>query len=224
MVQGNGKQAQEDPGAQAAPATVLLVHGLWTNRAVMLYLAHALAARGFATRACGYFSALQAFEHNAARVARAIAATAGACIHLVAHSLGGLVALRALARRPDPRVRRIVLLGAPVADCFAGRELARARWSAPLLGASRALWLDLPRLDVPPGVEAGAIAGTRALGLGRLVLRLPGPSDGVVLVEETRHPRLADHLVLPVAHSQMLASPSVVGQVAAFLATGRFAQ
>jgi len=211
-------------GAQRAPASVLLVHGLWTNRAVMLYLAHALDSRGFVTRACGYFSALQEFEHNAARVARAIAATAGSRIHLVAHSLGGLVALRALARRPDPRVKRIVLLGAPVADCFAGRELARSRWSAPLLGASRSLWLDLPRLDVPPGVEAGAIAGTRALGLGRLVLRLPGPSDGVVLVEETRHPRLADHLALPVAHSQMLASPTVVGQVAAFLATGRFAR
>lgn len=201
---------------------MLLVHGLWTNRAVMLYLARALGARGFPSRTQGYFSALHEFEHNAAQVARALAAMPGERIHVVAHSLGGLVVLRALARRPDARVKRVVLLGAPVADCFAGRELARTRWVAPLLGCTRALWLDLPRLDVPAGVEAGAIAGTRPLGLGRLVLRLPGPSDGVVLLEETRHPRLADHLALPVAHSQMLVSPAVADQVAAFLRTGEF--
>jgi hypothetical protein len=44
-----------------------------------------------------------------------------------------------------------------------------------------------------------------------------------VLVEETRHPRLADHLVMPVAHSEMLVSRAVATQVAAFLGTGRFA-
>lgn len=224
MEQASCIRESDGAEARAVRATVLLVHGLWTNRAVMLYLAHALGARGFASRVHGYASTLEAFEHNAARVARAIAATASERIHLVGHSLGGLVLLRALARRPDQRVKRVVLLGAPVADCFAGRELARNRWTAPLLGTTRALWLDLPRLDVPPGVEAGAIAGTRPVGLGRLVLRLPGPSDGAVMVEETRHPRLADHLVLPVAHSQMLVSPAVADQVAAFLRTGRFAR
>jgi pimeloyl-ACP methyl ester carboxylesterase len=209
--------------AQAADA-VLLVHGLWMNRAAMLYLSRSLAERGYAPRAVGYFSTLDEFEHSAARFARAVAESAGERIHVVAHSLGGLVALRALVRRPDPRVRRIVLLGAPVVDCAAGRQLARTRWGAPLLGRSKSLWLDLPRLDVPPGVEAGAIAGTRRLGLGSLVLRLPGQSDGVVMVEETRHPRLADHVVMPVAHSEMLVSRAVAAQVAAFLAHGRFAR
>jgi hypothetical protein len=97
------------------------------------------------------------------------------------------------------------------------------RFLAPLLGTTRALWTDMPQLDIPPGVEAGAIAGTRRLGLGSLVLRLPGPGDGVVLVEETRHPRLADHLEMPVAHSEMLVSRAVAAQVARFLQSGRFA-
>jgi pimeloyl-ACP methyl ester carboxylesterase len=211
-------------GNVRAADAVLLVHGLWMSRAAMLYLSRTLAERGYASHAVGYFSTLDEFEHNAARFTRAVAETAGERIHVVAHSLGGLVALRALARRPDPRVRRIVLLGAPVADCCAGRQLARTRWGAPLLGKSKSLWLDLPRLDVPPGVEVGAIAGTRRLGLGSLVLRLPGQSDGVVMVEETRHARLADHLVMPVAHSEMLFSRAVAAQVAAFLANGRFAR
>jgi len=209
--------------AHPLPDPVLLVHGLWTNRAIMLYLARALAGQGFAPRAIGYFSALDDFEHNAARVARAIAECPGERLHVVGHSLGGLVALRALARRPDPRVRRLVMLGSPIADCLGGRRMARMRFLAPLLGTTRTLWSDMPPLDIPPGVEAGAIAGTRRFGLGSVVLRLPGPSDGVVRVEETRHPRLADHVVMPVAHSEMLVSRAVAMQVASFLRNGRFA-
>jgi pimeloyl-ACP methyl ester carboxylesterase len=203
---------------------VLLVHGLWTNRAIMLYLARALAGHGFRPHPVGYFSALDEFEHNAARVARAIAECPGERLGVVAHSLGGLVALRALARRPDPRVRRVVLLGVPLAECHLGRTIARVRLLAPLLGTTRTLWSDMPALDIPPGVAAGAIAGTRRLGLGALVLRLPGPNDGVVRVEETRHPGLADHLVMPVAHSEMLVSRAIAAQAAAFLADGRFAR
>ena len=138
---------------------MLLVHGLWTNRAIMLYLARALAGQGFAPRAVGYFSALDEFEHNAARVARAIAESPGERLHIVGHSLGGLVALRALMRRPDPRVRRLVMLGSPIADCLSGRRMARMRFLAPLLGTTRTLWSDMPPLDMPPGVEVGAIAG-----------------------------------------------------------------
>jgi pimeloyl-ACP methyl ester carboxylesterase len=208
----------------AAAEPVVLVHGLWSNRAAMLYLARALAARGFAPRALGYASTLHGFEASAARIGQALARTPGARLHVVAHSLGALVVLRALAREPNPRVHRVVLLGAPVRGCLAGRTLACRRWAAPLLGATRSFWLDLPPLAIPPGVEAGAIAGTRPLGLGQLVLRVPGPSDGVVRVDETRDARLADHLPLPVAHSQMLVSSRVADAAAAFLRTGRFAR
>lgn len=208
----------------AGSEPVLLVHGLWTNRAAMLFLARAFAARGFAPRTLGYASTLRGFEHSAERIGQALAQAPGDRLHVVAHSLGGLVVLRALARAPNPRVRRIVLLGAPVRGCLAGRTLACRRWIAPFLGATRTLWLDLPPIEIPDGVEAGAIAGTRPLGLGQLVLRLPGPSDGVVRVEETRDARLTDHLPLPVAHSQMLVSARVADAAAGFLRTGRFAR
>jgi pimeloyl-ACP methyl ester carboxylesterase len=164
------------------------------------------------------------FEHNAACIAREIARTDAERVHVVAHSMGGLVALRAIGAHPDARVRRVVLLGAPIAGSEGGRQFARSRWGARLLGRTRSLWLALPRLEIPAAVEAGSIAGTRRFGLGRLLLRLPFPNDGVVTVDETRHPGLADHLVLPVAHSLMLASPTVARQAAAFLETGRFAR
>jgi len=203
---------------------VLLLHGLWMNRGAMLYLARSLAARGFRTQSVGYLSAMRDFDDNAARVRRAIANAAGSAVHVVGHSLGGMVCLRALERLDKPRVRRLVLLGAPIRGSAGGRQFAQSRWGAPLLGRTRALWLATPRLDLPSGVETGALAGTWRFGLGRLLVKLPPPNDGVVTVAETKHPRLADHLVLPVAHSQMLISPLVARQVAAFLETGRFAR
>lgn len=190
----------------------------------MLYLAGKLAARGFRARSVGYLSAMRGLEENVARVRRAIASAAGSVIHLVAHSMGGVLALQALEIVPRKRVDRIVLLGAPIDGCAGGRQLAESRWGAALLGTSKALWLAAPQLEIPNGVAVGAIAGTRRFGLGRLVLRLPKPNDGVVTVAETKHPQLADHIVLPVAHSQMLISPLVARQVATFLETGRFAR
>jgi pimeloyl-ACP methyl ester carboxylesterase len=217
-------KATDDSEAARAGDAVVLLHGLWTNRAVMTYLARDLRARGYRTTSIGYLSAMRDFEHNAGHVAQAIAATDARRVHVVAHSMGGVVALRALGVRPDPRVRRVVLLGSPIAGSEGGRQMARSRWGARFLGKTRSLWLAMPRLDIPAGIEAGAIAGTRRFGLGRLLLRLPSPNDGVVTVDETRHPRLADHLVLPVAHSLMLVSAAVARQVAAFLAAGRFAR
>jgi hypothetical protein len=118
-----------------------------------------------------------------------------------------------------------VLLGSPLAGSASGRSLAAKRWGAPLLGTTRRLWGDMPRLEIPPGVEVGAIAGERRLGLGRLIgLAVPLPNDGVVAIEETKHPQLADHLVMRVAHSEMLVSGAVARQAAAFLESGRFAQ
>lgn len=204
---------------------VLLVHGLWMNRVVMLYLARQLRQRGFAARAVGYYSAMHDLERNARRLAGAIAEVDAPRVHLVAHSMGGVVALAALRDRPDGRVRRVVLLGSPLAGSASARSLAARRWGAPLLGTTRALWGEMPRLEIPAGVEAGAIAGDRRLGLGRLIgLDVPAPNDGIVAVEETRHPQLADHLVMPVAHSEMLVSRAVARQTAAFLAHGRFAR
>jgi hypothetical protein len=90
------------------------------------------------------------------------------------------------------------------------------------LGATRELWRTGPNLTLPPRVEVGAIAGTRRVGLGRFVVKLPEPNDGVVTVEETRLPGLADHLTLATSHSTMILAPAVANHVISFLRTGRF--
>jgi hypothetical protein len=132
--------------------------------------------------------------------------------------------LRQLARQADARVHRVVLLGSPIGGSAAGAQVTRhapGRW---FLGRSRHVWDEGPRLAVPAGVEVGSIAGVRQLGLGRYFTRFDEPNDGVVSVTETRLPGLKDHLVMPIAHSLMLASPQVARQVEHFLRRGAFAR
>ena len=67
------------------------------------------------------------------------------------------------------------------------------------------------------------IAGTRGVGLGRLVAPdLPQPNDGAVAVSETQLAAARDRLELPVSHTGMLFSRQVSRQVRAFLRYGRF--
>ena len=201
---------------------VLLLHGAWMNRWVMSYLALALRREGFAVQTLSYRTMRGTLAEHLARVAEKIAALKAPRLHLVGHSLGGVIVLRYLQRGADPRVRRAVLLGSPVAGCRAAADLAQSAGGELLLGASLGVWREPVDVSVDPRFEVGAIAGTVAFGLGRMVARLPKPNDGVVCLDETKFPALRDHLALPVGHTLMLVSPRVALQTAAFLRTGAF--
>ena len=205
-------------------ATVILVHGLWMPATVFLLHSHWLQRRGYRVRRFGYPSMRATLSQNAQRLRHFIAATGAADIHLVGHSLGGLVILEMLRQKPDPRLRRAVLLGTPCVDSHCARRLRGLGMSA-LLGRSLGEWLSRASgSTVAPrsAVEIGVLAGTRSIGLGRVIPGLPRPNDGVVAVAETRLPGIADFIALPVAHAEMLASRRCVAQSASFLETGRF--
>jgi len=144
-------------------------------------------------------------------------------VHLVAHSLGGVVALETLARARDLPPGRVVLLGSPVQGSRAARAVAAWSFGSHLLGPLAVAQLarvherrwELPR-------EIGLIAGSRSAGLGRLFAELPQPNDGTVAVDETRLPGANAHLVLDVSHLGMLWSQPVAGAAARFLACGSF--
>jgi len=201
---------------------VLLLHGAWMNRWVMVYLAYALRREGFAAQALTYRTMRGTLEEHLARVEKRIAALESPRVHLVGHSLGGLIVLRYLQRGPDVRIGRSVLIGAPVAGCRAAEDLAQRAGGEFLMGKSLGVWREPVDVSLAPRFQVGVIAGTRALGLGRIVTRLPRPNDGVVCLDETKFPSMRDHLALPLGHTLMLASPRVARETAAFLKTGGF--
>ena len=205
---------------------VLILHGFLMNRFVMHPLQSALRAAGFDAQTLDYRSVRGTLSEHLAAVGakwRELLAGGASRVHLIGHSMGGVIALAFLQRR-QPEVGRAVLLGAPVAGCAAAAQLSRRPGGSWLMGESQSLWREALPLRIPEGVQVGAIAGVERVGLGALLLELQGDNDGVARVEETRLAGMADHLVLPVSHSGMLFSKEVARQCAAFLHGGRFAR
>ena len=202
---------------------VLLLHGAWMSPLVMAYLTHALRREGFAAQALGYRTMRDPLEAHLSRLANQIANIEAPRVHLVGHSLGGVIVLRYLQRVADPRVLRAVLLGSPVAGFRAAAGFAGRIGGELMMGQSLAVWREPVDVSVDSRFEIGAIAGTRALGLGAVVTHLPKPNDGVVCLDETKFPALRDHVALPLGHTMMLVSSRVARQTTAFLRTGAFA-
>ena len=216
--------AAHDPAlAHPLGEAVILTHGMWMGGWAMQVLRLLLSRRGYAAGTFDYPSLSRGLDEHARRLAARIAELRQPKIHLVGHSLGGLVILRCLKNYGEQNIGRIVLMGTPARGCMAGLRAENMALVKRLLGVNRALWRSLPE-DYRPQCELGVIAGSRPWGIGSLLMRLPGANDGVVRVEETEVAGMRERIVLPVSHTGMLASARVAREVAHFLERGVFAQ
>jgi pimeloyl-ACP methyl ester carboxylesterase len=197
---------------------VVLVPGLWMPAAEMALIAIRLQRAGFRTRLFGY-RGREPFEANIERLARYVD---GRPAHFVGHSTGGVLVYDYLRQRPAAACTRVVLLGAPVRGCFAGRRLGAAAIGRWMLGASFMRWAPCDA-EWRRSEALGVIAGTLPLGLGRALGRLPGENDGVVQVEETTIDGMSERALVRAAHSWLPASARVAGLVRRFLQSGCFA-
>jgi pimeloyl-ACP methyl ester carboxylesterase len=230
-------------------AVVVYVHGLWLPGGESFLLRRRLSrALGAESRVFSYPSVRGNITESAEALGRYLQKIPADTLHLVAHSMGGLLILKlfelgvvtggpvaAMAGPlPAPPLPaggvvlppgRIVLTGSPVRGSESARRLVRAPFGfgRVLLGrvAAEAL-LSRGERQWTGGRDLGVIAGEMGVGLGRLLGRLEGPNDGTVLVEETDLPGATDQLRLRVSHSGMVYSPEVARQIAVFLREGRF--
>ncbi len=203
------------------PQTVVLVHGLYMHGACMVLLARRLSRQGYRTRLFTYPSLRQTLADSALALATLVRSAETPVVHLVAHSMGGLLVRHLFACAPALPPGRVVTLGTPHQGSCVARKLGAGRLRFILRhGLERGLSGDLP--PWPADRELGSIAGTLNVGLGRLFGPAPAPADGTVTVAETRLTGMHDHICLPISHTGMLLSPLVAEQVGAFLATGRF--
>ena len=197
---------------------VVLVHGLWNPSPLMWPLAARLESAGYGARV---FSYPGRGPHEANIEALAGFARDGAAF--VAHSLGGLLVLDTLSRHAEIEAHKVVLLGAPVRGCLAGRRFRSGKLGRWMMGACCALWEERPA-RWSRGAPLGVIAGTLPLGLGRIVGgALPGANDGVVCVDETTVEGMADRALVRCGHTMLITSRSVARMVERFLTLGRFA-
>lgn len=178
---------------------------------------------GFDAHSFNYPTLHATAEQVAEQLAEAVLALAPP-VHLVGHSLGGLMVLKLFDLFPDQPPGRVVLMGSPVAGSTVARGVASWPIGPSLLGP-----LALTELvKAPPrrwaqDRDLGVIAGSMSAGVGRMVSQLPEPNDGTVALVETEISGATDTILLPVTHTGMLFSPTVAQTLARFLGSGRFA-
>lgn len=209
-------------------AAIVYVHGMWMPAVEMLYLKHYLhkhhALPGYLF---DYPSVGGGLDENAALLNDFVLNIDADQVHLVGHSLGGVVSLRMLSLYPDSPPGKIVCIGSPLCGARAANVLNASGWGSRILGKTVSEGVIQQSADkwaasVVEQRDVGSIAGTTSAGLGRLIADFHEANDGTVAVSETQLPGITDHICMTVSHSGLVLSSDVAAQVAAFILEGAF--
>ena len=208
---------------------VILLHGMGRSRLSMVLLAIRIRRQGFRTVNIDYPSTRKSIEALSEEyLAPAIAACkeqGAAKIHIVTHSLGGIIARQYLQNQSLPEGSRIVMLSPPnkgseVTDALRNSLLYKLATgpAGQSLGTEAA---SLPNRLQRVQVEIGIITGSRSSDpwFSRL---FPGEHDGKVSVERARLEEMVDFLVVSKGHTLIMNSRYVMQQVVYFLRNGSF--
>ncbi|MBI3545753.1 MAG: alpha/beta hydrolase [Gammaproteobacteria bacterium] len=203
---------------------VVLIHGLWLPGCCLWPLARALKRRGFVVKIFSYASVSADLHENAAHLERFLTKLDAATIHLVGHSLGGILIRALFHYYPNQKPGRIVTLASPHQGCRVAQNLDRYGAWRFIMGRSVAqLLAGLPQTWPLPARAIGCLSGSRSMGTGRLLYRdLPRPNDGLLTLEESTLEPAGARIVLPVSHTGVLFARAVAEQLAHFLNEGRF--
>lgn len=195
--------------------TVVLVHGLLANPIVMGSLARWLTPSFSKVCNWGYDSLWSPIERHAARLATLLreldAERHEQRIHLVTHSMGGIIARVALAEYLPQRFGRFVMIAPPNRGSHVARRLAPylGRICPPLVQLTDDEKSYVCCLPPPTVRELGIIAAETDYLVDQTCTRLDGACD---------------YIVLPGLHSSLLWRKGTADQVRHFLESGRFAR
>jgi len=199
---------------------VILLHGIWMRAFTMSVLRGKLERAGFDVSVFDYASVLRDPQATVALLDERIRRLSAPRVHMIGHSLGGLIALQALQCAPELTRGHVVCIGSPLRGSVVARTVAHAGGSVLMGKSADMLRSGLERWNGPQAV--GAIAGSRPMGIGLAIRALSSPHDGTVSVAETELPGLTDHVIVPATHTGLLFSQEAAEQTISFLRAARF--
>ena len=204
-------------------ADIVLIHGVLMNPVEMLYLKNQLDKANFTVHSLYYPTVNHDIAENTEHLHRKIKALKLPAVHVVAHSLGGVMTMHLLDHDPELVKGRVVLLGTPLNGSYLAKELAGWPVAKQLLENSMDNGLDGDFPIPTKQYDIGMIAGKKStIGLGLLVGGMPEESDGTVLISETKHPMLKEHIVIDTTHTGLVFSKEAAKLTVNFLNNGSF--
>jgi pimeloyl-ACP methyl ester carboxylesterase len=203
---------------------IIIVHGLWMTGLELGVLQHRLRTEhGFEPTIFSYPSITGSMAEHVASLYAYVQAHKSERLHFVGHSLGGIVILKMLETYDDIPPGRVVCLASPMQGSCAVDGFARWPFARAALGAAICEEvLSIKQRQWDGRRDVGIIAGSLSIGLGRLFAEFHEPSDGTLLVSETKLDGAKEHIVMPVSHTGIVFSVEVTQQIAKFLKEGAF--
>lgn len=194
---------------------VVLVHGLWMSRWSFAFIAKHLKNQGFRVYRFGYKTSTKPFEFNCQKLQAFVNSRTEQTIHLVVHSMGGILSMRTLPRLK--KQGKLVMLGTPVNGSQAANAMAKKKWTSWMLKHAAE---PLKNGVINPQVlrHSLMIAGTsNGVGIAKLVTKLPKPNDGTVALIETQADWINGHQKVKTNHFRMLFHKKIKHLISNFL-------
>jgi len=166
-------------------ATVILVHGLWGTDLGLRRLGRRIARAGMGVGYYRYASWRDSLEKSATGLREVIRRSPGVTVHLLGHSMGGIVIAKMLEGGTPPGVGKVAFLGCPIRGSAVIAALCGNRVGRFLVGQAAREGIVEKRPAPPVDRPLLVVAGTFPLGIG-LLFRLPRPNDGWIRVSETQ--------------------------------------
>lgn len=226
----NNASAEGNAPAPAANQHVILLHGLARTPSCMKRMEKSLSGEGYVVHNVGYpsrqFTAEVLVKSHIEPAINNCREQGAEKIHVVAHSLGGILLRLYVREHPTPDLGRVVMLGPPnqgseIVDKLG--HLSLYRWINGPVGSQLGTKGDsaLATTLGPVDFELGIIAGNRSINI-ILSRFISGRDDGKVSVENTRVEGARDHTVIRCSHPYLMSSRQSIDLVQRFLATGSF--
>lgn len=211
-------------------ARVLLIHGHYGHPWQMRQIARYLKPH-FKVKSIFYSSLLANKAQVAAKIYAQYCQDSSTELHLVAHSLGGIIALELLANYADLPAGKLVLIATPYHSSKLAANLAQSFSALPLLVhlllgkdcakslLAPAVWQDVLPQNKRPLLT---IAGTKGFGIGSFLNKMDDTQahDGSVYVAETIIKEATEQQFVQAAHSTVLFKEQTAQMVSRFLRFG----
>jgi len=203
---------------------VVFIHGIWGTPANFMPLAARLSFEEYDPHLFSYNSVTKTPKENAEKLNIFIDRIQADIIHLVAHSLGGIVLKHLMHNHSPDRIGKTLMLATPINGSEVAKDLNKNDMTKLVLGRAteHGLLGDAP--PWPNGRPLGMVAGDKDVGVGKIFKKggLEGPNDGVVKLSETMSDEITYRYEVSYSHTAMLLTNELAISVLCYLRDGNF--